>query len=146
MRVAKEAGARCEWAVALLPGVEASQRTSLFIPSTTMDMDPSLPRSAFPAPHAHERDERNDEDVGADANGGEEVEQPLGKRVEVERVKMDGHLQEGHRETGEQQACVATAEKLLLKRLSSFSRSSMVRCLMLERSSSLSAASMSSFA
>ena len=27
-----------------------SQR-SLFMPSTTMDMEPSLPRSAFPLPH-----------------------------------------------------------------------------------------------
>ena len=39
-------------------------------------------------------------------------------------------------------ACVATALKFALKRLSSFSRSSIVFCLTVERSSSLSAASM----
>ena len=38
-------------------------------------------------------------------------------------------------------ACVATALKFALKRLSSFSRSSIVFCLTVERSSSLSAAS-----
>ena len=39
-------------------------------------------------------------------------------------------------------ACVATAEKLELNRLSSFSRSSIVRCFTVDLSSSLSAASM----
>ena len=43
-------------------------------------------------------------------------------------------------------ACVATALKFALKRLSSFSRSSIVFCLTVERRSSLSAASIASAA
>mgnify|MGYP001495258607 CR=1 FL=1 len=41
-------------------------------------------------------------DVGANADGGKEVQQPLGQRVEVQRVQVDRHLKEGHREARKQ--------------------------------------------
>ena len=112
---------------------------SAFIPSTAVSIAPSRPRSAFPVPHT-------DTNVTiATQTKLEQMERVTkvwsivfavglfgGKSISTKLVNVNPAMIA---------ACVPTAEKLVLKSFSSFSRSAMERCLTLLCNSSLSAAS-----
>ena len=112
---------------------------SAFIPSTAVSIAPSRPRSALPVPHT-------DTNVTiATHTKLEQMERVTnvwsivfavglfgGKSISTKLVRVNPAMIA---------ACVPTAEKLVLKSRSSFSRSAMERCLTLLCKSSLSAAS-----
>ena len=165
--------------------------TSLFIPSTTIDMEPSLPRRALPLPQTETNVINETTKMLAQMQIVEKrCSRPFASGLKCRACKCTDISRKAIEKPASRAACVATAEKLLLNKLSSFSRSlavvvvveeeardtehnsakkvvrakpqceavtrkdrgsdarglrviySIVRCLILERSSSLSAASM----
>jgi len=113
---------------------------SAFMPSTAMSIEPSLPRSALPLPHTETKV------TVATQTRLAQMEMVTKVCSIVLAVGLFGGRSISTNVVSVKPAMIAawapTAEKFLLKRLSSFSRSWMARCLTVVWRSSLSAASM----
>ena len=75
------------------------------------------PERLATAPDGHEGDQRHHEDICADADRGEEVQEALGERIEVQCVQVHGHLEEGHREASEQSCLGGHSGKIAVEQV-----------------------------
>ena len=117
---------------------------SLFMPSTTFDIEPSLPRSALPEPHTETKVMMETANMLQQMLIVEKIcNKPLARGLKWIPCRCTDISRKAIEKPHISAACVATAPKFSLKRLSSFSRSSIVRCLIELRNRSLSAASIS---